>query len=158
MRPLLVCLLCLCLACASYYSGPKAPDPPEDMVEVGAPEAVTWHTSIQVLARNDLPIEDLRRQFGWIETQVRPIDPSQATGWAECADPLQNAIAGPDRVAVLVRVTEDGSEHSKIHVQAAWSYSLDSEVNCQSNGIWERGMLAKIKDAAEAQAGEPDGS
>jgi len=120
---------------------------PDGMVQVAAPEPVVWHTTVQVLAKNDLPIEDLRRQFGWIETQVRPVDQAAASAWADCNDPLQNAIIGPDRVAVLVRVKSDGSDNSKIHVEAEWSYSLDSEVTCQSKGIWEQTLLAKIRDA-----------
>jgi len=149
----------LCLlgaACAPNYSGMKAPSMPDGMVEVAAPESVTWHTTVQLLANNDLPIEDLRRQFGWIETQVRPVDQAAASAWADCTDPLQNAIIGPDRVAVLVRVEGDGSDTSKIHVQAEWSYSLDSEVVCQSTGIWEQTLSARIKDAVEKKAGESD--
>jgi len=129
---------------------------PDGMVEVAAPESITWHTSVRVLARNDLPIEDLRRQFGWIETQVRPVDPAAASAWADCADPLQNAIIGPDRVAVLVRVESDGSDKSKIHVQTEWSYSLDSEVTCETKGIWEQTLLATIKDAVEQDARDSD--
>ena len=55
-------------------------------------------------------------------------------------------------VAVVVRVASDGNDKSKIHVEAGWSYSLDSEVTCQSRGIWEQGLLAQIKDASEAEA------
>jgi hypothetical protein len=131
---------------------------PDGMAEVAAPEPVTWHTTVQVLAKNDLPIEDLRRQFGWIETQVRPVDQAAASAWADCSDPLQNAIIGPDRVAVLVRVARDGSDNSKIHVEAEWSYSLDSEVTCQSKGIWEQTLLAKIRDAVAQKAPETDQS
>lgn len=156
MRPMVAHLCVLGAACAPNYSGLKAPPMPDGMVKVAAPEAVTWHTSVQVLASNDLPIEDLRRRFGWIETQVRPVDQTAASGWADCADPLQNAIIGPDRVAVLVRVDSDGSDNSKVHVQAEWSYSQDSEVTCESKGIWEQTLLAKIKEAVEQQALESD--
>lgn len=131
---------------------------PNDMVRVAAPESVTWHVSVQVLASNNLPIADLRRQFGWIETQLRPVDQSAAAAWADCADPLQNAIAGPDQVAVLVRLKEDGSDYSKIHVTAQWSYRLDSEVTCTSKGVWEQLLLGKIKDAAEDAAASPQPS
>jgi hypothetical protein len=122
------------------------------MVSLNAPEPVTWHTTIQTLAGDDLPIEDLRRQFGWIETQVKPVDRADAIAWADCSDPLQNSIPGPDRVAVVVRVLADGSQKSKLHVQAEWSYSFDSEVTCQSKGIWEQGLLGQIKAASEAEA------
>lgn len=147
MRRLAVYLCLVAAACTPNYSGMKAPPMPDGMVQVAAPEPVVWHTTVQVLAKNDLPIEDLRRQFGWIETQVRPVDQAAASAWADCNDPLQNAIIGPDRVAVLVRVKSDGSDNSKIHVEAEWSYSLDSEVTCQSKGIWEQTLLAKIRDA-----------
>jgi hypothetical protein len=151
MRLLLALLPAVILGCA-YYSGPKPPPLPADMVPVQAPEAVTWHTSIQVLTKNGLPIEDLWRNAGWIETQVRSVDQTEAAAWADCVDPLQNAIAGPDRLAVLVRLEQDGDARSKIHVETEWSYSQDSEVTCQSRGVWEPGMLAKIKEAAEANA------
>ena len=154
MRRSLAHLCLLGAACTPNYSGMSAPPMPDGMVEVAAPEAVTWHTSVKVLASNDLPIEDLRRQFGWIETQVRPVDQAAAAGWADCTDPLQNAIIGPDRVAVLVRVESDGSDNSKIHVEAEWSYSHDSEVVCRSTGVWEQTLLAKIKEPVEKTARE----
>ncbi len=156
MRRLAVHLSLVAAACVPNYSGMKAPPMPDDMVEVAAPEPVTWHTTVQVLAKNDLPIEDLRRQFGWIETQVRTVDQTAASAWADCSDPLQNAIIGPDRVAVLVRVDSDGSNKSKIHVEAEWSYSLDSEVTCQSKGIWEQTLLSKITDAVAQTVAESD--
>ena len=156
MRRLVAHLCLLGAACVPNYSGMKAPAMPDDMVEVAAPEAVTWHTIVQLVSSNDLPVADLRRQFGWIQTQVVPVDQAAAAGWADCTDPLQNAISGPDRVAVLVRVESDGSDNSKIHVQAEWSYSLDSEVTCQSKGIWEQTLTAKIKDAVEQQLRETD--
>lgn len=150
MRRVPVLVIALVVACVPNYSGVSAPPDPENMVPLAAPESVTWHTAIQVLAGDDLPIEDLRRQFGWIETQVKRVDQQQAAEWADCADPLQNAIAGPDLVAVVVRVEADGDDKSKIHVQAGWSYSLDRDVTCQSRGIWEQGLLGQIKDASEA--------
>ncbi len=158
MRRMAVHLCLAAAACTPNYSGMKAPPMPDGMVEVAAPEPVTWHTAVQVLAKNDLPIEDLRRQFGWIETQVRPVDQAAASAWADCSDPLQNAIIGPDRVAVLVRVKSDGSDNSKIHVEAEWSYSLDSEVTCQSKGIWEQTLLAKIREAVAQKVPETDES
>ena len=153
MRRLAVYLGLVAAACVPNYSGMKAPPMPNAMVSVAAPESVTWHTTVKLLAKNDLPIEDLRRQFGWIETQVRTVDQAAASAWADCSDPLQNAIIGPDRVAVLVRVEADGSNSSKIHVEAEWSYSLDSEVTCQSKGVWEQTLLSKITDAVAQKGG-----
>ncbi len=151
MRCVPVLLLSLVLGCVPNYSGISAPPDPENMVPLNAPEFVTWHAAIQVLAADSLPLEDLRRQFGWIETQVKTVDQSEAFAWADCADPLQNAIPGPDRVAVVVRVAADG-KNSQLHVQAEWSYSFDREVTCQSRGIWEQTILEKIKDASETEA------
>ena len=85
---------------------------------------------------------------------MKRVDQAEAAAWADCADPLQNAIPGPDRVAVVVRVASDGNTKSKLHVQAGWSYSFDREVTCQSRGIWEQQLLAKIKDASEREARE----
>ena len=152
MRRLSVLLVALVLGCVPNYSGLSAPPDPENMVPLDAPEPVTWHTAIQVLAADDLPIEDLQRQFGWIETQVKSVDRTAATAWADCSDPLQNSIPGPDRVAVVVRVKADGSNKSELHVTAGWSYSFDSDVTCQSKGIWEEALLVQIKNAAEAAA------
>ena len=152
MRRLAVLLVSLGGGCVPNYSGVSAPPDPENLVPLEAPESVTWHTAIQVLAADDLPIEDLQRQFGWIETQSKPVDRTAAASWADCSDPLQNSIPGPDRVAVVVRVKADGSDNSELHVTAGWSYSFDNEVTCQSRGVWEQALLVQIKNASEAQA------
>lgn len=156
MRRPAILFLALGLACTPFYTGPKPPPPPKDMTPLQASEEVTWHTAIRVLATHDLPIEDLRRRGGWIETQVRPVDQSAAAGWADCVDQLQNSIAGPDRLAALVRVVKLERDRTKISVEAEWSYSQDPNVTCQSRGVWERNMLTMIKQAAEQEARRED--
>lgn len=135
--------------CVPNY-GPPAPPMPDDMTRLEVPEPTLWHSTIQLLTSRDIPIKDLRRGAGWVQTERFRVDPELAAGWAECADQLQNAIPAADQVEVIVRIDDDGSDASKLHVAARFSYSLDSGVTCQSNGVWERDVLLRIKGEAEA--------
>jgi len=147
-------LLVSAIACAPL--GPKPPPRPANMVPVNASESALWHATIQVLTDRGLPIKDLRRSYGWIETEPAPIDTTRSAAWADCADPLQNAIPRPDRVAVVIRVARDGSTRSKVHVAPTWSYQADADVRCKTAGIWEEDLRKEITAAAVAtEAGVP---
>ncbi len=139
----------LLAACVPNYGLP-APPMPDGMVRLDVPEPTLWHSTIQLLTTRDIPIRDLRRGAGWIQTDLFRVDSELAAASAECADQLQNAIPAADQVEVIVRIDEDGSNASRLHVAARFSYSLDSGVTCQSNGSWERDVLERIKGEAEA--------
>jgi hypothetical protein len=121
------------------------------MVPVSASEPALWHATLQVLTDRGLPIKDLRRSFGWIQTEPAPVDTTRSAAWAECADPLQNAIPRPDRVAVVIRVARDGDTRSKVHVAPTWSYQADDDVRCTTTGIWEKDLQQAVIAAAEAE-------
>ena len=130
---------------------PPAPVAPRSGLPVSASFGKTWDATIDAFADRGIGIETLDRASGLIVPAGHVYvtgDYKRALSFADCGKSRASGPALPGTVKYNVVVRGD-SARSTVQVRAF--YRTDSGDLCSSKGLYESGVEAAIKSAAEAR-------
>lgn len=154
MRPFVIAAYALVTACA--VATPPAPPAPRTATDVSASFNKTWEAVIDQFANENIPIRTVDKASGIIATEVLQV-PTNLDGVADCGRDMGVGLR-PTHASYNVLVRGDSAK-STVRINVRWTRTgmargLSTATvteECSTRSVWEPGIEAKIKTAAEAK-------
>lgn len=134
-----------------------APPVPVEAAPVQASFDRTWNAVIDAFSERNIPVKTIDRSSGFIATDRIAVVDGQKE-WADCSGAYYKTYI-PQFATYNVLVRGDSAQ-ATVKVTAIWEtiheYGSDgSPLRCNTKGVWEQGVQARVKAVAEGATKKP---